>query len=419
MPLLVGCSSARVVRLDTGQGQPLEYTPRFSGTSVEVVAHDFERSLGLLLLDVPLSLRPPDTGWLVRASTHGSTMDTALRSALRKDYGRWCRAHEGPGDCLSLLKDGLGFDARSRLALALGLSLDPMHESIADALEDTLNPTFFKTVLVSALVSWVVLAANPEPLFTKAAAAVAVVMLAYLGVDSFLAVVSACIELKHAADGASTFQELEDAGERFGRVVGTRGARVFVLAVALVAGKGVAGGASWMASRLSLLPSFPQAATLSASQLGVSLSAIEQVSAVAVVEGGIAITLAPGAVAMVAVGSGGIRGDPDGKVHHICTDKNTESESNGGPWTPLFERYFKRAGMTLNDPANLVRIRGHEGPHPEAYHREVFSRIDRAMLGCRGLGSCREALIQELRKLSDELLHPDGWLRRLVTKDRE
>jgi hypothetical protein len=419
IPLMVGCASPRVVRLDTGNGRPLEHTPRTSGGSVEVDAEDFEKSLARLVLDVPLSLRPADTGWWVRASTRGSSMDRVLRSALHKDYGRWCQAHEGPGDCLSLLQDGLGFDGRNRLALALGLSLDPMHESIADAVEETLNPTFFKAVVVSALVSWAVLAANPEPVFTKAAAVVSVVLLAYLGIDVFLTMVHACVELKRSADRATTFEELEEAGERFGRVVGTQGARIFVLAVALVVGKGTVGGASGLASRMPMLPGFPQAVALSASQLGVSLAAVEQVSAVAVVEGGVAITLAPGAVAMVASNSGGIQGDADGKVHHICTDKNTESDANGGPWTPVFEKLFRKAGMTLNDPSNLVRIRGHEGPHPEAYHREVYLRIQRVLRLCRNTDACREALVMELKKLRNELLMPGNMLRRLVTKDRE
>ncbi|MFP2904048.1 AHH domain-containing protein [Pyxidicoccus sp. 3LFB2] len=419
IPLMVGCAGTRVVRLDTGNGQFVEHVTRASEGPVRVDADDFEESLARLVLDVPLSLRTSNTGWLVRASARGSTLDRALRSTLHRDYGRWCRAHEGPGDCLSLLEDGLGFDDRNRLALALGLSLDPMHESIADAVEETLNPTFFKAVVVSALVSWAVLAANPEPVFTKAAAVVAVVMLAYLGVDSFVAIVKACVALRHAADRATTFQELEEAGGHFGRVLGTQGARVFVLAVAMVAGKGVTGGASGLASRLPLLPGFPQAAALSASQLGVNLAALEQVSAVAVVEGGVAITLAPGAMAMVAMGSDGIRGDPDGKVHHICTDKNTESEANGGPWTPLFEEAFGKAGMTLNDSANLVRIRGHEGPHPEAYHQQVYQRIRRALARCRSVARCRELLVEELKTLSNELLMPGSPLRRLVTKDRE
>ena len=416
--LLVGCASTRGVRLDTGQGQALEYAPLTAARSVEVSESAFREALARLVLEIPLSLRATDAGWLVRASTRGSNVDKALHAALRKGYGRWCQAHEGPGDCLSLLEDGLGFSPTDKLKLAVGLSLDPMHESIANAVEGTLNPTFFKTVVVSALVSWALLAANPEPVFTKAAATISMLLLAYVGMDSFLAIVEACRELKLAVDNATTFQELEEAGARFGQVVGTEGARVCVVAVALVVGKGAVGGATWLASRLPLLPGFGEALALSASQFGVNLMAIEQVSAVAVVEGGVAITLAPGAVAMMATGAGGIQGDPDGTVHHICTDKNTVSDAEGGPWTPLFKDIFKKAGMSLkDDPANLIRIRGHAGPHPRAYHEEVFRRVLRVTRGCRGEAGCREALTGELRRIASELMTRGSELRRLLTDE--
>ncbi|WP_164020871.1 AHH domain-containing protein [Pyxidicoccus trucidator] len=418
VPLLVGCASARVVRLDTGTGQPLAYTPPTSSRSVQVGEGDFEKALARLVLEFPLSLRPPEAGWLVRASTHGGAMDKALQVALRKGYGRWCQAHEGPGDCLSLLEDGLGFSAVDRLKLAVGLSLDPMHESLADAVEGTLSPTFFKTVVVSALVSWALLAANPEPLFTKAAATVAVLVLAYVGMEVFLEVVKACRALKLAVDRATTFQELEEAGARFGRVLGTEGARVFVLAVALVTGRGAVGAGTWLATRLPLLPGFGAAVALSASQLGVNLAAIEQVSAVAVVEGSVVISLAPGAVAMVALGPGAIQGDPDGTVHHICTDKNNVSDAEGGPWTPLFEKIFRTAEMSLkNDPANLIRIRGHAGPHPKAYHEVVLRRVRDATIACSSVAICRQRLTRELRRIARELSTPGSRLRRLLTED--
>ncbi|MBZ4416852.1 AHH domain-containing protein [Myxococcus sp. RHSTA-1-4] len=199
---------------------------------------------------------------------------------------------------------------------------------------------------------------------------------------------------------------------------GTEGARVFVLAVALVVGKGTAGGVSWLSSRLPLLPSFTEASALSASQVGVRLAAIAQVSAVAVVGEGIVISLAPNAVAMVALGSGGIQGDPDGTVHHICTDKNSVSEAEGGPWTPLFEKIFRKAGMSLrSDPANRIRIRGHEGPHPAAYHQEVYRRVERATSRCRTEASCREILTGELQKIARELMTRGSRLRRLITED--
>ncbi len=65
-----------------------------------------------------------------------------------------------------------------------------------------------------------------------------------------------------------------------------------------------------------------------------------------------------------------------------------------------------------------LRIRGHKGPHPEAYHREVLKRITTAMQGCRGVAQCREALTGELQNLARDLLTPGTLLRNLVTKGK-
>jgi hypothetical protein len=119
---------------------------------------------------------------------------------------------------------------------------------------------------------------------------------------------------------------------------------------------------------------------------------------------------------MGAVGQGAIQGDPDGTVHHICTDKNTVSATEGGPWTPLFEDIFKKAGMSLrSDPANQIRIRGHQGPHPKAYHQEVFRRVFEKTRRCTSEASCRQALTEELKRIAKELTTPGSRLRRLLT----
>lgn len=301
-----GCASTHVVRLDTGQGPPLAYSPPSWSSSIHIDEEAFEASLAKWVLEMPLSIRTYPEGGSVRVSAfgQGAAMDRVWQFALRKEYGRWCRAHEAPGDCLSLLEDGLGFSSWDKLSVAVGLSLDPMHESIAKALEGTFNPTLFKAMVVSALASWVVLAANPEPVFTKAAAVLAAVAVAYLGVDAFLAVVKACWGLKVAADRATTFQELEEAGQRFGTVLGVEGARVFVLAATALLSRGVSGGSAWLAARLPLLPRFTDAAALGAEQAGFALEAVAEVTAVSVSEGQLVMTLAPGAVAMLARGSG-------------------------------------------------------------------------------------------------------------------
>jgi hypothetical protein len=101
-------------------------------------------------------------------------------------------------------------------------------------------------------------------------------------------------------------------------------------------------------------------------------------------------------------------------LHHLATDKNRVSTLRGGPWTPRFEALFKKAGLTLDDAANKVNIPGHSGPHPEAYHREVYDRLVRAT---RGLGGepYKKALLNELMAIRDEALTPGSRLNDLIT----
>ena len=172
-------------------------------------------------------------------------------------------------------------------------------------MEDTLAPQLFYTLIATGLITWAVLAANPEPVFTKGAAIVSAILLIYLGVETFLALVDASRELKWATDRATTWQELELAGQRFARRVGPEVARIFVLAVTVVVSHGMTGGAALLASRLAMLPRFPEAAAVGASGVGISLANVGQVSAVAVVGSTIVISQPATAVAMATQGAGG------------------------------------------------------------------------------------------------------------------
>ncbi|RKH87916.1 hypothetical protein D7Y21_17105 [Corallococcus sp. AB045] len=292
----VGCASGPTVRLRTERGTRT-YAPATWDGRVPVSAREFEDALTRLVLEVPLTVRAPR---VVRAvAKKGAQLDLGFGFMLRDGYGRWCRAHEAPGDCLSLLADGAGFGELDRLTLAVGMSLDPLRASIGAALQDTLNPEFFVSVVAGAITSWVVLAAAPEPLFTKAAAVIAAVFLAYVGVQSFLAVVRACAALKAATDRAQTFQELEEVAEVFAQALGPEVARVFVLAVTVLVSHGVTVGLS---SALSLMPRFPDAVRLGSTQAGFNPARVLDVSAVAVVDGVVEVTLASTAVAMAAMG---------------------------------------------------------------------------------------------------------------------
>ncbi|RKH63924.1 SitA5 family polymorphic toxin [Corallococcus llansteffanensis] len=290
-----GCASSPAVLLRTGDGRVRRFASANRERPPPIRAAEFEDALSRLVLDLPLTVRPSR---LVRTvSGEGARRDRAF--LMHDRYSRWCRAHQAPGDCLSLLEDGAGFSEMDRLTFAVGMSLEPLRASIGEALRDTVNPALFVSVVAGALTSWVVLAAAPEPVFTKAAAVLAAVMLLYLGVQSFLTVVRACGTLKDATDRATTFQELEEAGERFGQTLGPEVARLFVLAVTVVVSHGVTVGLS---SALTLLPGGTEASMLGASHGSLRLLAVQDVSAVAVMGETVEVTLASTAVAMSAMG---------------------------------------------------------------------------------------------------------------------
>jgi hypothetical protein len=101
--------------------------------------------------------------------------------------------------------------------------------------------------------------------------------------------------------------------------------------------------------------------------------------------------------------------------HHIATNKNWISTLRGGPWTPKFQKLFEKAGLTLEDAANKVRIPAHAGPHPEAYHKEILDRLDEATRGKRG-SEYKAALLDELHAIAREANTPGTKLNTLLTK---
>jgi hypothetical protein len=204
---------------------------------------------------------------LVRASYPSNDPDTRWQRLMSKSFGGICEPGQHRETCLSLLDDVMGLSKWDKLGVALGLSIDPLKESISKAVEKTLAPQLFFTVIAKGLISWAVLAANPEPVFTRAAEIVSAALLIHLGVETFLELVDASRELKWATDRATTWEGLERASKRFANRVGPEVARVFVLAVTVVVSHGMIGGSAWLASRLAMLPSFSEAAALGASQL--------------------------------------------------------------------------------------------------------------------------------------------------------
>ncbi len=105
-----------------------------------------------------------------------------------------------------------------------------------------------------------------------------------------------------------------------------------------------------------------------------------------------------------------------GHLHHICTDKNWISDSSGGPWSPRFKDFFDDAQIGFDDPANLVEVEGHVGPHPKRYHQIVFRRLQAATerLVPR-TAQYRAAVLRTLKDLAKEITTPGTELNLLVT----
>jgi hypothetical protein len=151
----------------------------------------------------------------------------------------------------------------------------------------------------------------PEPVSKGLAATLTAGLIAYLGVDTVWGLIGGWLRLVGEVDRAITFDELRDAGERYGKVMGRHAARAFVLLATAAIGETVG-----LAGKGPGLPGYSQATVLAETQGGFRLAAVGEVRSVAVsAEGIFTIALAPGAVAMTAqggnsTGKGSLTGRP-------------------------------------------------------------------------------------------------------------
>jgi len=300
----------------------------------------------------------------------------------------------------------------SRFCLALRLSPRYMGEGVREAARELFSsPVFLTSVALSVGVYFAAWLA-PEPLFTKAFVVAFTLRLSLLvGALELTHLARACLRLYQEAEAARTVQELEAAAEHFGRAMGGTALRTLMLVASLGLSKALPevpeGG-------LRALLNVPRYAMPGG---GPSLQGATAVTMAA--DGTVVVAGVAAGTAASAVGSACTDGSEkrDGHHwHHLATNKNDTSTASGGPWTPMFEEFFEAAGMSLDASENLVYLKGHKGPHPAEYHKEVASRLRTAVTGCRGLEQCRGLLVKALRELADEVCTPGSGLHRLVTK---
>ncbi len=156
--LLSGCSASTrgVVRLDTGQGEPLVHTPRRDVEPVALSEKEFRKAVAQQAPAVPGVERPLEyarqlfgmperSGWYryegrsqrLMASEPGSPRNLRLLpedEELKRRYLLWCEQGWGGGDCLRLLVDKPFLDGDAKYALAMAIA----HSKVLGAMKEEL-----------------------------------------------------------------------------------------------------------------------------------------------------------------------------------------------------------------------------------------------------------------------------------------
>ncbi len=88
--------------------------------------------------------------------------------------------------------------------------------------------------------------------------------------------------------------------------------------------------------------------------------------------------------------------------HHIATNKGKASGGKVVGWREAFEDLFAKAKMTLEDPDNLMPLKGHKGTHPPEYHIVVYGHLLEVTEGKTG-NAYEKALRRGLLNINQQL----------------
>ena len=321
LALSTGCATPRVVRLDTGQESSIIHVPRANAAPIALDEEDFKERLAELARGVRPPVRPQEAArHLFEMDALGGTytyeshsrrimpqgeeepLEAELREqrdGLTRSYLAWCERAGRRGDCLRLLVESpiVNGDGRFALALAKGA----VQEEMLAAFKDMADPEAMVAAALWTLTMYAILWTVPEPFSKGVAATLTASLIVYVGLDTFRGLVQGFRRLWEESERATSFDELRDAGERYGKVMGRNAARAFaMLAMAAVGSTPAA-----FAAKLPKLPGAAQATVQAEAQVGIVYGAVGQVETVAMTAEGLTLGLAPGAVAMAAQGKRG------------------------------------------------------------------------------------------------------------------
>lgn len=434
--LATACSTPRVAHLETGQDQRILHIRRIHAAPVELGEKEFTNAIAQEVQHKRLSSNPekaaqelfgviPQSGWYAYSPREGLLPLKRQSSApqwaevdvrVTREYLRFCEAIGQPGDCRKVLMNNPVLSGDGRYALAMSFALEEVIPEMMESFKGMADPELIKASILWSMTIYAAMWIAPEPVFSKGLASVLTAgFVCYIGVDTFWTLIQGWRHMVEVGDLATSFSELRAAGRKYGQVMGKNAARAFALLLTAAIDQTAAG----LAAKVPTLPGASQTAAVGETQLGRQLIALGDVESVAVTADAVTIALAPNVVAATSQSVRGAASSPveaEGPEHHIATDKWTDATHSGGPWTPKFRRIFDRAGMSLNDPANRVRIKGHQGPHPQIYHERIYERLDEATKGCANTQQCRQALTAELERLAKLLTTEGTTLNKWVTR---
>jgi len=277
---------------------PTDFAP------VQVSDAEFSASMTTLWLNMPLRVaasRPPMYVGRRLALASAPLSGEAWQSDLARSYGHYCERCGTPGDCLTLFEDGPRIQDEDKRSLALALAVGPALEGVNAEVQAILDPTRMLAMLSIGITAYMalLLAPVPEPITKGAALVFSAALWGYLGYE-FFDLLRAYAQLYEDAPRASTFAELREIGERFGRVIGPNSVRILVIVGTAAIGETVA-----LAAKAPKLPGLTQASERVAARTGLGLletaNGAERLI-VSVPEGTIRVVLAPHAVAMATRG---------------------------------------------------------------------------------------------------------------------
>ena len=233
----------------------------------------------------------------------GTPLDVQ-KEALANAYREWCKSSEGGGDCLQALSKDGHLEGDGKYKAAFHFALNARQKGFTDELRNMATSPAVPALLMGAIVVYMGMLAFPELVTKGIAAAVTVVLVAWLGVQTLCNIVGGWIQMVKEVNAATTFSQVRTAGDNYGQIMGAETARLLVMVVTAAISE-----AGLVAKVLNLPSAAEASAALAADTGGLGLGVLEGVSGTQVVPGsGVTITLAPGAsVAMAVAGAAGAR----------------------------------------------------------------------------------------------------------------